>query len=71
MAIHRYANGSLPLRFIDPSTAPSPALQSRDKGALRVNLEPVERSLRPELRPESRKVDIDFRRTLLYHFSNY
>ena len=41
-------------RFIlDPTTAPSPALQSRDKGALRVNPEQA-----PAFRPESRRVDL-------------
>jgi hypothetical protein len=41
------------LIHLDPTTAPIPALQSRDKGALRVNPEQA-----PAFRPESRRVDL-------------
>jgi mannose-1-phosphate guanylyltransferase len=41
--------------FIDPTTAPSPALESRDKGALRVNPEQP-----PTFRPESRRIDFGY-----------
>ena len=41
--------------FIDPTTAPSLALESRDKGALRVNPEQP-----PTFRPESRRIDFGY-----------